>query len=41
MTSEDLNGEDAYQANYRKTRIAHWDALARKMDVWTGHSKES
>ena len=37
MTSEDLNSEDACQANYRKTRIAHWDALARKMDVWTGH----
>ena len=37
MTSEDLNSEDACQANYSKTRIAHWDALACKMDVWTGH----
>ena len=41
MTPEGLNSEDAYQANYRKTRIAYWDALARKMDVWTDHSKSA
>lgn len=37
MTPDDLNSEDPYKANYRKTRITHGDALARRMDVWTGH----
>jgi SAM-dependent methyltransferase len=36
MTTEVLIGHDAYEANYRKARVAHWDTIARKMDVWTG-----
>lgn len=40
MTTEAVNNKNGYQEYYRKTRMAYWDALARRMDTragWGGH----
>ena len=38
MTTTDSTFDPAGQ-NYRQTRIAHWDAIARKRDSWKGMGK--
>ena len=38
MTTTDPTFDPAGQA-YRQTRIAHWDAIARKRDSWSGLGK--
>src|SRR5919199_1333322 len=36
MTHAALNTNTAAQARYRQARMEHWDAVARRMDTWTG-----
>ena len=36
MKAATLNHTDASQENYQRSRIAHWNAVSRQMDTWTG-----